>query len=1395
LTDSGGARCRVLHFEEKIRFPHIWGAVPRERSERLGSYDPLARTFTPGADSDIRTTSTEGTTANPDGIANRTTRSVSVADRFGKTLYTGEEVYDGATYHLIRWSANTHDSLGRVVRVDRSDGSWVETGYDCCGQSYVQSSDGSRTEFFYDDLQQIDFTIDKGVPGHGANFPPQPDVTRDPLTDAFGRQLSSTTSSAGLSLTTTNTYDSLGRLLSTTDPAGLVTSNKYDTANRTHTVYNPDSGTQFSVRFLDGQSKSTSGSATHLSTTTYGVLADGTRWTRQARNGGLFLFDQIRYATSFTDFLGRSSKTERQTLDGTNGLVTVTNQNHYDAKGRLWKTSDTTDRADTLLVYDELGTITATGLDLNGDGVLDAADRFTSSHQLYAEANTNWFQISWSTMHTGALHSVTTSVHQARLTGLSPALASESISTDIHGNTTKSTSQFTTLPGGQIARVDIVDSPYSTQDTVRVTYNGLTVQSTSATGLTHKFRHDALRRQIHTIDPRTGTNTIHYAANGRVDYTQDAAGYRTTYGYDAAGRRNAATDPNTNTIHSVYSLKGEMLAQWGATYPVLHEFNAFNGDRTGLYTLRDTNVTINSYADLVAAKPVMDKTTWIFEPATGQLTAKRYADGHGPDYTYHTDGKLATRTWARTDGSGNRIKTTYSYTPGTRQLETTTYSDGTPSVSNAYHQITGQMLSTTDASGQRSYTHNDKFQVLSEIHNGLLTNTLTRAYDPLGRPAGHTLYDASGNPLQTIVRGFDDLGRSASVLTTSHHGPNSPSTNRVDYGYLPDSDLLHSTAHTIPGGSSGVTAHIKNYEPHRNLIDRIDNLHGTSTISIFDYHNDPAGRRTQRLDEALGGAVTTNEFGYNSRSELASAQMGSNLSTYNYDHIGNRTSATQFDGSFTYDSNQLNQYTNIVNTLTSEISNPTYDLDGNMLDINGFTATWNGENRLTTLTKTVGATTTNLTFAYDSIGRRVRKLVTVNGTTTKNIHFLYDSWNLLLEKDIAAPETTYSTYTWGLNLLQTGQRLLGGLLSLHCPNSHRSTLSDANGNVVEYVDASGVVKAGYEYDGFGLVEASGPETADMRHQFSSKYLDREIGANYFGFRYYQSKLGRWSSRDPISVSGGLNTVAYVNNRAGNFVDALGLYPIAPILPAAVPRIPLGPIPAIGAPPAFVPPLPAVLPALPLAPPVPYPLDCIDIHIKWNKVNLEYLAALAPSVPHVHFHYKNNPFQHCVWNCRMTQDRGILFAEKMSLLKEYSDWANAAYGIELKAAGCWHSTPLRLRDTISGGATSAFQDSDFQHNQDGRACGAICPPGAHIVENHSFPDVPRRGTVRHCEGCCAKHIPPNSSEGPLLTGATFQFGPAASYFPLADVFTLNDSTVNAAGVIAGTRRDPPHHFGN
>jgi RHS repeat-associated protein len=59
---------------------------------------------------------------------------------------------------------------------------------------------------------------------------------------------------------------------------------------------------------------------------------------------------------------------------------------------------------------------------------------------------------------------------------------------------------------------------------------------------------------------------------------------------------------------------------------------------------------------------------------------------------------------------------------------------------------------------------------------------------------------------------------------------------------------------------------------------------------------------------------------------------------------------------------------------------------------------------------------------------------------------------------------------------------------------------------------------------------------------SSKYLDDTTGWYYYGFRYYDSVLGRWPSRDPIGEEGGVNLYGFVGNRAENAIDAFGLLP-------------------------------------------------------------------------------------------------------------------------------------------------------------------------------------------------------------------------------------------------------------
>ncbi len=55
-------------------------------------------------------------------------------------------------------------------------------------------------------------------------------------------------------------------------------------------------------------------------------------------------------------------------------------------------------------------------------------------------------------------------------------------------------------------------------------------------------------------------------------------------------------------------------------------------------------------------------------------------------------------------------------------------------------------------------------------------------------------------------------------------------------------------------------------------ITTVSNRWSATPISVYAYENDMLARRTRRVDNA----AVTNAFGYNIRSELATALMGTN---------------------------------------------------------------------------------------------------------------------------------------------------------------------------------------------------------------------------------------------------------------------------------------------------------------------------------------------------------------------------------------------------------------------------------------------------------------------------------------------------------------------------------------
>jgi len=335
------------------------------------------------------------------------------------------------------------------------------------------------------------------------------------------------------------------------------------------------------------------------------------------------------------------------------------------------------------------------------------------------------------------------------------------------------------------------------------------------------------------------------------------------------------------------------------------------------------------------------------------MSAKTYADNTSTQYTYTPDGKIATRTWARNNGS---VVTTYGYygqqqgEAKTGELHSISYSDGTPTVMYAYNRHGRESTITQTKAVPEGWTHtitygyNDYQQLSTEAITGnIYGKTITRSFEGSGtglvpgREAGFSIGEE-----YAVTYGYDDQGRLDHIA-----GPGLPEYG-VKYSRLANSELVEYAKYMQSETASLVEIH-REYETTRDLLDSVENrISGdpATVVSKYDYANDDAGRRTAVITTGTAfGSGAFNIWQYNTRSELeASARYaGSTIPDplvpadeivpqrrgYAYDPIGNRQSQTVAGGTpTTYTPNSLNQYTATANPAVSL----TYDLDGNLTD-------------------------------------------------------------------------------------------------------------------------------------------------------------------------------------------------------------------------------------------------------------------------------------------------------------------------------------------------------------------------------------------------------------------------------------------------------------------------------
>ena len=291
------------------------------------------------------------------------------------------------------------------------------------------------------------------------------------------------------------------------------------------------------------------------------------------------------------------------------------------------------------------------------------------------------------------------------------------------------------------------------------------------------------------------------------------------------------------------------------------------------------------------------------------------------------------------------------------------------------------------------------------------------------------------------------------------------------------------------------------------------------------------GGSTSRLDEYFHKEVTTTNTGKI--------------------HIPYSATATDGSGTTNHDSGKFL-------SATPEVFG--HDFDGNLISDGRFNYTWDAENRLiameTHATVPLPARR-KLTFAYDFMGRRIRKTVW-HGTSGGGwqLHHKFDfihelgGWNILAERSGGSNNSFLRTYTWGTDLSGnlSGAGGVGGLLStkFHTSNTTVANGMDLNGDVTLLVNtATGQSAATYEYGPFGEPLRQSDAYAMLNpFRFSTKYTDDETGLVAYEYRDDNPSFGTWLSRDPLGDDFFFRS--YTQGLSIPQIDALGIESLKPV---------------------------------------------------------------------------------------------------------------------------------------------------------------------------------------------------------------------------------------------------------
>ncbi|MET4561964.1 RHS repeat-associated protein [Lysinibacillus parviboronicapiens] len=640
-----------------------------------------------------------------------------------------------------------------------------------------------------------------------------------------------------------------------------------------------------------------------------------------------------------------------------------------------------------------------------------------------------------------------------------------------------------------------------------------------------------------------------YNEHHLIETVTNAQGRMVSLAYDADLNLSQVTLPDGTSSTWAYDRRGNCTTTTnplGATEKFRYD-NLNRLVRANLSDGNDVQLKYNAYDDIVFAK---DNHTQVAFDYTilGSLKAREQG-GKNVKFNYDTEEQLTAVI--------NEKGETYQFERDTKGniIKEISFDELTKTYELSQAGLVQRVLRPEDrwtayqhdglGNVIRSDYYDDTWETFGYDKNGSLIETANEHVTvKLERdPSGQVIKEWQND--HWIASSYDELGNRSQI--TSSLGA------KIDVARNVMGNVLQMTASRLE--QEQWTAAMQ----YNELGQEIERILPGDVISKWQY--DITGRPTHHRISSQNRDTRRRAYNWDVNHRLRSMvnELTGVRVTYGYDEFSNLVWANQDSRQFDFLYRSVDDVGNLYETkektdrvygagsrlLETRDAKFFYDEEGNLVEkVEKNGDTWKYEyfgNGM--MSKVIKPDQTEVTFKYDSLGRRIEK-----SSDEKTMKFVWDGNTILHEYCSQNDAVDLENLVESQNKSEIPDNLVTWIFNEGFVPSAKITsernysiISDYLGTPVEAFDEQGNKVWSAELDIYGRVKEFTGEQDFIPFRYQGQYEDVEIGLYYNRFRYYDPEQGNYTQIDPIGLAGGNPTLYGYVRDTNNNIDKFGLY--------------------------------------------------------------------------------------------------------------------------------------------------------------------------------------------------------------------------------------------------------------